>query len=154
MHIEQKSHLMNKVVRPSRVMVRGKGSWVWDETGKRYLDFVQGWAVNAFGHAAPEIVRAVSEQAATLVTASPAYHNSRELELAGAIARASGLSRVFFANSGAEANEGAIKIARKWGKVARDGAFEIVTTHNGFHGRTLATMAASSKPGWDDMFPP
>jgi acetylornithine/N-succinyldiaminopimelate aminotransferase len=99
-------------------------------------------------------MRAVSEQAGTLVTASPAYHNARELELAAAIARTSGLSRVFFANCGAEANEGAIKLARKWGKVARGGAFEVITTHGGFHGRTLATMAASGKPGWDAMFPP
>lgn len=154
MHTEQPSHLMNHVVRPPTVMVRGKGSWLWDASGKRYLDFVQGWAVNALGHAAPEVLRALSEQAATLVTASPAYHNARELELAAAIARVSGLSRVFFANSGAEANEGAIKLARKWGKVARGGAFEVITTHNGFHGRTLATMAASGKPGWDAMFPP
>jgi acetylornithine/N-succinyldiaminopimelate aminotransferase len=154
MHTEQPSHLMNHVVRPPTAMVRGKGSWVWDANGKRYLDFVQGWAVNALGHAAPEVLRAVSEQAGTLVTASPAYHNARELELAAVIARASGLSRVFFANSGAEANEGAIKLARKWGKVHRGGAFEVVTTHNGFHGRTLATMAASGKPGWDAMFPP
>lgn len=154
MHIEQQRHLMNHVVRPRRVMVRGQGSWLWDEAAKRYLDFVQGWAVNALGHAAPEIVRAVSEQAGTLVTASPAYHNARELELAEAIARLSGLSRVFFANSGAEANEGAIKLARKWGKVSRGGAFEIITTHGGFHGRTLATMAATGKPGWDEMFPP
>jgi acetylornithine/N-succinyldiaminopimelate aminotransferase len=135
-------------------MVRGRGSWVWDASGKRYLDFIQGWAVNALGHAAPEVLRAVSEQAGALVTASPAYHNARELELAAEIVRMTGLSRVFFANSGAEANEGAIKLARKWGKATRDGAFEVITTHNGFHGRTLATMAASGKPGWDAMFPP
>ena len=147
MHTEQQRHLMNHVVRPPTVMVRGQGSWLWDASGKRYLDFVQGWAVNALGHAAQEVLRAVSEQAGTLVTASPAYHNARELELAAEIARTSGLSRVFFTNSGAEANEGAIKLARKWGKVARGGAFEVITTHNGFHGRTLATMAASGKPG-------
>jgi acetylornithine/N-succinyldiaminopimelate aminotransferase len=154
MHTEEPKHLMDHVVRPPAVMARGQGSWLWDASGKRYLDFVQGWAVNALGHAAPEVRRAVSEQAATLVTASPAYHNPRELELAATISRLSGLSRVFFTNSGAEANEGAIKLARKWGKVARGGAFEVITTHNGFHGRTLATMAASGKPGWDAMFPP
>jgi acetylornithine/N-succinyldiaminopimelate aminotransferase len=154
MFTDQPNHLMNHVVRPKAVMVRGQGSWVWDDHGKRYLDFIQGWAVNALGHAAPEVLRAVSEQAGTLVTASPAFHNARELELAGELARWTGLSRIFFTNSGAEANEGAIKLARKWGKVTRGGAFEIITTHNGFHGRTLATMAASGKPGWDAMFPP
>lgn len=154
MHTEENRHLMNHVVRPKAVMVRGRGSYVWDDSGKRYLDFVQGWAVNALGHASPSIARAVSEQAATLVTASPAYHNANELELAAEIARLSNLARVFFCNSGAEANEGAIKLARKWGRVERNGAYEVVTTVNAFHGRTLATMAASGKPGWDAMFPP
>jgi acetylornithine/N-succinyldiaminopimelate aminotransferase len=154
MHSESQNHLMNLVARPAPVMVRGEGSFLWDDAGKRYLDFVQGWAVNALGHAPKELVQAVSRQIATLVSVSPAYHNAGELALAEKLAVASGLSRVFFCNSGAEANEGAIKLARKWGRVHKGGAFEIITTVNGFHGRTLATMAASGKPGWSTMFPP
>jgi acetylornithine/N-succinyldiaminopimelate aminotransferase len=154
MHIEHERHLMNLTARPRAVMLRGEGSFLWDADGKRYLDFVQGWAVNALGHAPPCIAEAVARQARTLLSASPAYHHALELEVARRIADASGLSRVFFAMTGAEANEGAIKLARKWGKVHRGGAHEIVTTVNAFHGRTLATMAASGKPGWDEMFPP
>jgi acetylornithine/N-succinyldiaminopimelate aminotransferase len=145
---------MNLVQRPSAVMVRGAGSYLWDDAGRRYLDFVQGWAVNALGHAPPELREALSRQAGTLISASPAYHTAPERELARKIADASGLGRVFFASSGAEANEGAIKLARKWGKMHKAGAYEIVTTVNSFHGRTLATMAATGKPGWDTMFPP
>jgi acetylornithine/N-succinyldiaminopimelate aminotransferase len=148
------NHLMNLTARPAAVMVRGQGSYLWDASGRRYLDFVQGWAVNALGHAPRELSEAISSQAATLLNASPAYHTAPESELADELSSASKMSRVFFCNSGAEANEGAIKLARKWGKLHRDGAYEIVTTLNGFHGRTLATMAASGKPGWDTMFPP
>jgi acetylornithine/N-succinyldiaminopimelate aminotransferase len=145
---------MGFVVRPSAVMVRGEGMFIWDQRGKRYLDFVQGWAVNALGHSPPELCAAVSAQIATLVSSSPAYHNAPALELGTRLAFESRLERVFLCTTGAEANEGAIKLARKWGKVHRRGAFEIITTVNGFHGRTLATMAATGKPGWDTMFPP
>jgi acetylornithine/N-succinyldiaminopimelate aminotransferase len=148
------NHLMNLTTRPAAVMVRGEGSYLWDASGRRYLDFVQGWAVNALGHAPPELREALSRQAGTLLNASPAYHTAPQGELADELSSASGLGRVFFCNSGAEANEGAIKLARKWGKIHRGGAYEIITTVNGFHGRTLATMAASGKPGWDTMFPP
>jgi acetylornithine/N-succinyldiaminopimelate aminotransferase len=140
--------------RPEAVMVRGDGSWLWDDQGRRYLDFVQGWAVNALGHAPLEIRRALAAQAELLLTPSPAFHNAPALALADALTRRCSLDRVFFCNSGAEANEGAIKLARKWGRLERGGAHEIVTTHGGFHGRTLATMAASGKPGWDEIFPP
>jgi len=145
---------MNLTVRPPVVMVRGEGSYLFDEAGRRYLDFVQGWAVNSLGHSPPELVAALSAQAARLVSAGPAYHTAPQAELAELLVRASGLSRAFFCSSGAEANEGAIKLARKWGKVNRGGAYEIVTTDGAFHGRTLATMAATGKPGWDTMFPP
>jgi acetylornithine/N-succinyldiaminopimelate aminotransferase len=147
-------HLMTITHRPSPVMVRGRGSWLWDDSGRRYLDFVQGWAVNCLGHAPGEIRRALTRQSEALLTPSPAFHNGPQLALSSALAHSSGLDRVFFANSGAEANEGAIKLARKWGGAERGGAYEIVTTENAFHGRTLATMAASGKPGWDDLFPP
>jgi len=127
---------------------------LWDAEGRRYLDFVQGWAVNTLGHSPDVLAAALARQAATLVTASPAYHNENELALAARLAELSRLPRVFFGNSGAEANEGAIKLARKWGKVHRGGAYEVVTTENSFHGRTLATMAASGKPGFDRIFLP
>ena len=146
--------LMEVTTRPQLVMVRGEGSWIEDHRGKRYLDFVQGWAVNALGHCPPQVQAALADQAATLVNPSPAFYNLPAMELASRLARASGLDRVFFASSGAEANEGAIKLARKWGRVHRGGAFEIVTFENAFHGRTLATMSASGKPGWDTMFAP
>jgi acetylornithine/N-succinyldiaminopimelate aminotransferase len=147
-------HVMKITERPSPVMVKGAGSWLWDRDGKRYLDFVQGWAVNSLGHSPRVVLDALSAQAARLINCSPAYYNEPMARLAGLLARASGLDQVFLCNSGAEANEGAIKLARKWGARQRDGAYEIITMHGSFHGRTLATMAASGKSGWDDMFPP
>ncbi|MHB1731159.1 MAG: acetylornithine transaminase [Leptospirales bacterium] len=140
--------------RPPVVFVRGEGSWLIDRENNRFLDFVQGWAVNCLGHCPPEIVRAISAQAQTLINASPAFYTDRMLELADKIVDCSCIDRVFFANSGAEANEGAIKLARKWGSLHRDGAFEIITTENAFHGRTLATMSASGKPQWEPLFEP
>jgi acetylornithine/N-succinyldiaminopimelate aminotransferase len=145
---------MSITLRPDAVMVRGEGSFLWDDAGRRYLDFVQGWAVNALGHA-PAVVRdALARQSALLLTPSPAFHNAPQLALARALTERCALERVFFCNSGAEANEGAIKLARKWGRLHRGGAFRIVTMHGAFHGRTLATMAASGKPGWNEIFPP
>ena len=146
--------LMEITSRPDLVFVRGEGSWLEDQSGKRYLDFVQGWAVNSLGHSAPEMVRALQEQAGKLMNPSPAFYNVPSLELAQRLTGASVFDRVFFANSGAEANEGAIKLARKWGRVNRNGAYKIITMNHGFHGRTLATMSASGKPGWDTMFAP
>lgn len=146
--------LMKIAERPPVVFVRGEGSWLIDRENNRFLDFVQGWAVNCLGHCSPEIVRAISAQAQTLINASPAFYTDRMLELADKIVDCSCIDRVFFANSGAEANEGAIKLARKWGSLHRDGAFEIITTENAFHGRTLATMSASGKPQWEPLFEP
>jgi acetylornithine/N-succinyldiaminopimelate aminotransferase len=150
----QLDHVMKITERPSPVMVRGAGSWLWDRDGKRYLDFVQGWAVNCLGHSPRVVLDALSTQAACLINCSPAYYHEPMAKMAGLLAQASGLDQVFLCNSGAEANEGAIKLARKWGARYRGGAFEIITMHSSFHGRTLATMAASGKPGWDDIFPP
>ncbi|OZI16725.1 MULTISPECIES: acetylornithine transaminase [Bordetella] len=146
--------LMEITARPDLVFVRGQGSWLEDHTGKRYLDFVQGWAVNTLGHCAPEMKRALIEQADKLMNPSPAFYNAPSIELAQRLTGASCFDRVFFANSGAEANEGAIKLARKWGRVKRNGAYKIITMNHGFHGRTLATMSASGKPGWDTMYAP
>ena len=146
--------LMRVAERPPQVFVSGSGSWLVDETGRRYLDFVQGWAVNCLGHCPPELTQALVEQAARLVNCSPAFFNQPAARLAQLIAAHSCFDQVFFCNSGAEANEGAIKLARKWGAKQRGGAFEIVTFDNAFHGRTLATMSASGKPQWNGLFEP
>jgi acetylornithine/N-succinyldiaminopimelate aminotransferase len=146
--------LMEVAARPPLVFVEGRGSWLVDHAGRRYLDFVQGWAVNALGHCPPQIAAALAVQAQRLISPSPAFFNDAALALAGRLAALSGLPRVFLASSGAEANEGAIKLARKWGELHKDGAFEVVTFADGFHGRTLATMAASGKAGWDRLFEP
>jgi acetylornithine/N-succinyldiaminopimelate aminotransferase len=140
--------------RPAVVFVEGRGSWLRDENGRQYLDFVQGWAVNCLGHCPDVITTAIATQAARLLNCSPAYYNAPMIRLAGLIAQHSGLHRTFFTNSGAEAVEGAIKLARKWGQHHRNGAYEIVTMHHGFHGRTLATMSASGKPHWEHLFEP
>jgi acetylornithine/N-succinyldiaminopimelate aminotransferase len=146
--------LMSITARPAPIMDRGSGSYLWDDNGKRYLDFIQGWAVNALGHCPQQIVDALIEQGTSLITPSPALHNAPQLQLADKLVQLSGLSQVHFSNSGSEANEVAIKLARKWGQIERPGASDIITTHNSFHGRTLATMAAGGKPGWDKLFPP
>ena len=148
------SRVMKVAARPSIVMVEGRGSWIWDADDKQYLDFVQGWAVNCLGHSPRVIVEALESQARRLINASPAFYNEPMAKLATLIAEASGLGDVFLCNSGAEANEGAIKLARKWGARHRGGAFEIITMEHAFHGRTLATMSASNKPGWDTLFEP
>lgn len=146
--------LMTITDRPPVVFVEGRGSWLRDRDGRDYLDFVQGWAVNCLGHSPEPVVRALVAQAGRLINCSPAFYNEPMIRLAGLIARHSGLERTFFANSGAEANEGAIKLARKWGAIHRGGAYEIITMAHGFHGRTLATMAASGKPQWEKLFEP
>jgi acetylornithine/N-succinyldiaminopimelate aminotransferase len=146
--------LMWITARPDLVFVAGRGSWLTDHQGKRYLDFVQGWAVNCLGHGHPAIVDALTAQAGKLINPSPAFYNEPALKLARGLTEYSCFDRVFFASTGAEANEGAIKLARKWGKVHKGGAFEIITFNGSFHGRTLATMSASGKPGWDTLFAP
>jgi acetylornithine/N-succinyldiaminopimelate aminotransferase len=135
-------------------MVEGRGSWLKDENGRQYLDFVQGWAVNCLGHAPPVLAEAAAEQAKRLIHCGPIFYTPPLLELASLLVAKSCLDRVFFTNCGAEANEGAIKLARKWGQKHRGGAFEIVTMENSFHGRTLATMSASGKAGWEQLFEP
>ena len=146
--------LMYITNRPDIVFERGEGSWLTDHAGRRYLDFIQGWAVNCLGHCPPEIAEALATQARTLINPSPAFYNAPMVELAGLLTSHSCFDRVFFANSGAEANEGAIKLARKWGRLNRQGAHEIITFGHSFHGRTLATMSASGKAGWDTLYAP
>ncbi|CCE02789.1 acetylornithine transaminase [Bradyrhizobium sp. STM 3809] len=146
--------LMEITARPRTVFVQGKGSWLWDDSGKRYVDFIQGWAVNSLGHAPPELAKALADQAARLITPSPAYFNDTSLQLAKGLTERSCFEQVFFTNSGAEANEGAIKLARKYGSLRKNGAYEIITFEGGFHGRTLATMSASGKKAFEPLFEP
>ena len=146
--------LMEITTRPPLVFVRGEGSWLWDHAGKRYLDFIQGWAVNCLGHSPAVITQALAEQSRKLISPSPAFYNEPSMQLARRIVEHSCFQRVFFTNSGAEANEGAIKLARKWGAKNKSGAYEIITFEDSFHGRTLATMSASGKPQFRDLFEP
>jgi acetylornithine/N-succinyldiaminopimelate aminotransferase len=146
--------LMDITARPPTVFVRGEGSFLWDDSGKRYLDFIQGWAVNCLGHSPPAVAEALATQAKLLLTPSPAFYNAPSLKLAKALADHSCFDRVFFTNSGAEANEGAIKLARRYGALHRNGAYEIITFDGAFHGRTLATMSASGKKAFEPLFEP
>ena len=140
--------------RQPMVLVRGEGTRIWDDTGKEYLDFVAGWAVDNLGHSHPAIADAVAEQARVLVQTSNQFYTVPQLELAEVLVENSCLDRVFFGNSGAEANEGAVKLARKYGKLHRNGAYEVITAGNSFHGRTLATWSATGKPHDKDPFQP
>jgi acetylornithine/N-succinyldiaminopimelate aminotransferase len=140
--------------RPEAVFVRGQGSWLWDARGQRYLDLVQGWAVNTLGHAPPAIADALSRQAGRLLQAGPGFHNDQAITLAQRLAALSGLDRAFIGSSGAEANEAAVKLARKWGQRHKGGASTVITFGQSFHGRTLAMMAASGKPGFDRIYKP
>ncbi|MEF3312270.1 aspartate aminotransferase family protein [Paenibacillus sp. GYB004] len=140
--------------RPELVMERGEGMYLWDTDGNRYLDFVGGWAVTCLGHSPAVLREALTRQASTLVNASPAYFNKPMIQFAKQLTGLSGLDKAFFASSGAEANEGAIKLARKHGAVRLDGAYEIIATTNSFHGRTLATMSATGKTHWQPLFAP
>ncbi len=146
--------LMDITARPPAVFIRGEGAFLWDDTGKRYLDFVQGWAVNCLGHSPPVVAEALAAQAKLLLTPSPAFYNAPSLKLAKALVDHSCFDQVFFTNSGAEANEGAIKLARKYGALHRNGAHEIITFEGAFHGRTLATMSASGKKAFEPLFEP
>jgi acetylornithine/N-succinyldiaminopimelate aminotransferase len=136
-------------------LVRGKGTKVWDADGKEYLDFLAGIAVNSLGHCHPAIVRAIREQSKKLLHVSNLYHILPQSELARELCRHSFADRAFFCNSGAEANEAAIKLARRYGLEKLGGKHEILSTHNSFHGRTLATLTATGqekiRAGYDPL---
>jgi predicted acetylornithine/succinylornithine family transaminase len=142
--LEQKFY-MRIIKRLPVTLVRGKGARVWDTEGKEYLDFVAGSAVNSLGHCHPVVVKALTEQAKILIHTSNIFYTVPQLQLAELLVENSCLDRVFFCNSGAEANEGAIKLARRYGKLHLKGAYEIITTRGSFHGRTLATVAATGQ---------
>lgn len=140
--------------RPDIVMEKGKGMYLWDTDGRKYLDFIGGWAVNCLGHCPEAIASALKEQADELVNASPTFFNKKMIQFARLLTDITCFDRVFFTSTGAEANEGAIKLARKYGSIRLSGAFEIITTKNSFHGRTLATMSATGKTKWEKLFAP
>lgn len=133
-------------------LVRGEGTRVWDDDGNAYLDFVAGIASDSLGHCHPVIVDAIKSQGETLLHVSNYFYTLPQLELADAVLEASGMSRIFFCNSGAEATEGAIKIGRKWGMTRKEGAFEIITMEQSFHGRTLASVSATGTPRYSEPF--
>jgi acetylornithine/N-succinyldiaminopimelate aminotransferase len=140
--------------RPDVTFVRGEGSWLYDADGRGYLDFVQGWAVNSLGHSSAVVRDALLTQSERVINVGPGYYNEPMMALAQTLTQLSGLQRVFFANSGAEANEGAIKLVRKWGAIRQGGAYEVVVFEDAFHGRTLAMMSASGKPQWRNLYEP
>ena len=136
---------MNTTTRIPLTIVKGRGARVWDEKGQEYLDFVAGWAVDSLGHCHPAVTRGVIEQVQTLIHTSNQFYTIPQVQLAAILIKNSCMDRVFFCNSGAEANEGAVKLARRYGKQHLKGAYEIITTLSSFHGRTLAMIAATGQ---------
>ena len=135
-------------------LVKGEGSWVWDDEGNKYLDFVAGWAVNCLGHCPPVVVEAIREQAGTLIQTSNQFYTIPQLQLSQILIENSCCDRIFIANSGAEANEGAVKLARRYGKLKLEGAYEIITANGSFHGRTLAMVAATGQHKFQNPYTP
>lgn len=149
-----KNYVMQTYGRLPIVIVRGQGARVWDVRGKEYLDFVAGIAVNGLGHCHPKVVAAIREQAGTLIHTSNLYYTENQPKLAKMLVEWSDFDRVFFCNSGAEANETAIKLARKWGKQHSEDKFEIVTATNSFHGRTMGAITATGQSKYQKWFTP
>jgi acetylornithine/N-succinyldiaminopimelate aminotransferase len=151
---EAKKSILFTTTRPELIMERGEGLYLWDTDGKKYLDFVGGWAVVSLGHSPAVIAEALERQSHRLVNASPSFYNVSQLKFAKLLTDHSCFDRIFFGSSGAEVNEGAIKLARKYGSLHKQGAYEIITMVNSFHGRTLATMSATGKEKWASLFEP
>jgi acetylornithine/N-succinyldiaminopimelate aminotransferase len=146
--------LLKVTNRPDIIMCKGQGMYLSDTNENKYLDFIGGWAVNCLGHSPKVISNILAKQSCNLVNASPSFYNLPMLEYAQLLVNNCCLERVFFSSTGAEANEGAIKLARKFGNVCKNGATDIITTQNGFHGRTLTTMSATGKEQWETLFEP
>lgn len=149
-----KNNILFTTNRPNIIMERGEGMYLYDTEGNKYLDFMGGWAVNCLGHCHEAITKALVEQSGKLINASPSFYNKPMIELAALLTKNSCFDKVFFCSSGAEANEGAIKLARKYGSKFLKGAYEIITMENSFHGRTLATMSATGKKAWASLYEP
>lgn len=148
------SHLMHTYGRLPVAFVRGEGAWLWDTEGKRYLDAVAGVAVNGLGHAHPRLVKAISEQAARLIHVSNLYTVPEQEALADLLCARAGMDAAFFCNSGAEANEGAIKLARLHGHSRGIESPNIIVMERSFHGRTMATLTATGNPKAQEGFAP
>jgi acetylornithine/N-succinyldiaminopimelate aminotransferase len=141
----ESKYYMHTVDRVPVTLVRGEGARVWDDNGRVYLDFVAGWAVDALGHSHPAVVKAIIEQAGKLIQVSNQFYSVPQIQVAELLVQHSCLDKVFFSNSGAEANEGAVKLARRYGSHHLNGAYEIISAHGSFHGRTLAMVAATGQ---------
>ena len=150
----ERRYFMQTIKRLPLTLVRGQGAMVWDDNGREYLDFVGGWAVNSLGHCHPVLVQALTEQARTLIQSSNQFYTIPQIRLAELLVQNSCFDKVFFCNSGAEANEGAVKLARRFGKLHLNGAFEVITTFNSFHGRTLAMVAATGQKKFQEPYTP
>ncbi len=150
----ESKYYMHVVNRQPVVIVRGEGTRVWDDEGTEYLDFTAGWAVNNVGHANKAMAEAIAEQAHTLLQTSNQFFTVPQLELAEVLVENSVLAKVFLCNSGAEANEGAVKLARKWGRINKNGPGEIITAYNSFHGRTMNMVAATAQPKYQETWAP
>ena len=150
----ESKYFMPTIKRMPVTLVRGKGVRVWDENGKEYLDFTAGWGVNSLGHCHPAVAGAIAEQAKTLIQTSNQFYTIPQLQLAELLIENSCFDKVFFCNSGAEANEGAVKLARRYGKLHLDGAYKVVTALNSFHGRTLAMTAATGQHKFQEPYTP
>ena len=150
----ESKYYMQVVNRMPPVLVRGEGTRVFDNDDKSYLDFTAGWAVLNVGHNHPAVTEAIRDQAGKILQMSNLFYTTPQLPLAKILIDNSDVDRVFFCNSGAEANEGACKVARKWGKTKLDGAYEIITTFDSFHGRTQAMMAATGQPAYQEKWTP
>ena len=153
-HELERKYFMHTVERVPVTLVRGEGARVWDEDGREYLDFVGGWAVNSLGHCPPVVVEAVTEQVHTLIQTSNQFYTVPQIRLAELLVSNSCLDKVFFCNSGTEANEGAVKLARRYGQHHLGGAYEVITTFNSFHGRTLSMVAATGQAKFQKPYIP
>src|SRR5690349_1960494 len=150
-----REYVMGTYNRLPVVFVRGEGSRLWDADGKEYLDFLTGIAVAGVGHAHLRVAEAITEQSRTLLHVSNLFYNDKQPVLAKRLCELTGMEKAFFCNSGAEANEAAIKIARKWAKKHKGpDCHEIVTFTGSFHGRTLATVTATAQPKYQESFKP
>ena len=150
----ESKYFMHTVNRLPVTLVKGEGARVWDDNGREYLDFVAGWAVNSLGHCHPVVAEALAEQAHTLIQVSNQFYTIPQLRLAEILVQHSCLDKVFISNSGAEANEGAVKLARRYGKHHRKGAYEVISANGSFHGRTLSMVAASGQAKHQEAYLP
>jgi acetylornithine/N-succinyldiaminopimelate aminotransferase len=150
----ESKYFMHTVSRVPVTLVKGEGARAWDDNGREYLDFVAGWAVNSLGHCHPVVAKALADQAHTLIQVSNQFYTIPQLQLAELLVQHSCLDKVFISNSGAEANEGAVKLARRYGKHHRKGAYEVISATGSFHGRTLGMVAATGQARHQEPYEP